>query len=414
MSTPAATCVGTLGRMLRGIDVSDWQPDVDWSAVAAGGYAFAVIKATQGTGNVQDTFAAYRSAAPAAGLGPMGLYHFAQDGNPVAQADHFVRVVGALGADEFAVLDIEANEDFFSLPLSEWPTFITAWCDRVEERLGGPVAVYLSESPAKSMPASLEKWPLWVAGYQSATPQEWEDWQVGPWWPVIWQHSSTSTVPGVPGNCDANVAPDDLRARLGMGVVPVAGLDHLHPTFAARVAAACHATGSTVYSGARSTSEQAELWRRYQNGTGNPANPPGNSWHEYGADLLGGPWCVAVDFTEPYPHGQPGLVFPIEAEPWHAQPVEISETSRVAGAQSRLPIDPQPSTKELPVRFTYIADGEDYVYLTEEQFHGRLPFGDFLNAIKSRKAVENWGEQSSEFHAGVKALADQCEFRGSR
>lgn len=75
---------------------------------------------------------------------------------------------------------------------------------------------------------------------------------------------------------------------------------------------------------------------------------------------------------------------------------------------------PQPSIKELPMRMTYIAGGEDYVYLTEEKFHGRLPFGDFLDAIKSRKAVENWGEQSAEFHAGVSALADQCGFVGNR
>lgn len=75
---------------------------------------------------------------------------------------------------------------------------------------------------------------------------------------------------------------------------------------------------------------------------------------------------------------------------------------------------PQPSIKELPMRFTYIADGEDFVYLTEEKFHGRLPFGDFLDAIKGQKAVENWGKQSSEFHAGVSALAEQCGFAGSR
>lgn len=82
----------------------------------------------------------------------------------------------------------------------------------------------------------------------------------------------------------------------------------------------------------------------------------------------------------------------------------------------RLPSNPQPqpSMKELPMRFTYIALGEDFVFLTEEQFCGRLPFGDFLDEIKKRKAVEDWGEQTAEFHAGVKALADQCGFRGDR
>ncbi len=79
-----------------------------------------------------------------------------------------------------------------------------------------------------------------------------------------------------------------------------------------------------------------------------------------------------------------------------------------------LAVPPSPSIKELPMRFTFIAEGEDYVYLTDEEFCGRLPFGDFLDQIKQRKAVENWGEQSSEFLSGVVALADQCGFRGDR
>jgi GH25 family lysozyme M1 (1,4-beta-N-acetylmuramidase) len=333
--------------MIRGIDVSDWKPDIDWSAVAGAGYSFAIIKATQGTRNVQGTFAPYRQQAPAGGLGPIGLYHFAQDGDPAAQADHFCTTVGGLGPDEFAVLDIEANADYFTLPLSSWPAFIIAWCERVEAQLGGPVVVYMSESPAKSMPSAVGRWPLWVAGYQTRTPTEWEDWQVGPWSPAIWQWTDVANVPGV-GSCDANVAPDDLRSRLGFqDKAPVAGLEHLHPVFADRVANACQARGTTVYSGARSTAEQAELYRRYQAGTGSPANPPGLSWHEYGPDLLGGSYALAVDFSEPYPHGEAGLIFPIAGEPWHGQPTEIPETARTAGADLRLPAPPTPKEPDV-------------------------------------------------------------------
>lgn len=33
----------------QGIDVSDWQPDVDWTTVVNNGIKFAYIKATEGT-----------------------------------------------------------------------------------------------------------------------------------------------------------------------------------------------------------------------------------------------------------------------------------------------------------------------------------------------------------------------------
>lgn len=204
--------------MIRGVDVSDFQETVDWHAVKAGGWTFGVAKATQGTGNVQDTFAANRSGMAEAGLSPRGLYHFAQDGDPVAQADHFCDVVGAIQPGEFIVLDIESNPRYFTLSPADWPGFIVAWCERAESRIGGPLVVYISESPASGMTAECARWPLWVAGYVDEAPSAWEDWRVGPWdSPVIWQYSSTGSVPGINGNCDVNIAPDDLAERLGAG-----------------------------------------------------------------------------------------------------------------------------------------------------------------------------------------------------
>lgn len=120
------------------------------------------------------------------------------------------------------------------------------------------------------------------------------------------------------------------------------------------------ATGAAVLSGARSHARQQQLWDDYQAGRGNPANRPGTSWHEFdesvpwppsdgeASALVGGPWAVAVDFSTPYPHGAPGLCWPIPGEPWHAQPVEITERQRVAGAWRRLPLPAPPPPPEPP------------------------------------------------------------------
>jgi len=131
-------------------------------------------------------------------------------------------------------------------------------------------------------------------------------------------------------------------------------LDHLHPVFRARVLA----TGVPINSGARSHAGQSALFVCFQGrlATGhcgcaecNSANSPGTSWHEFdeanpwppadgeASQLVGGPWALAVDFAEPYPHDAPGLCFPIAGEPWHAQPTEVTEPQRVVGAWRRLP-----------------------------------------------------------------------------
>lgn len=53
---------------VNGLDVSDWQRQVDWKKVKADGYSFAYTKATQGVSSVQGTFAANYTGIAAAGM----------------------------------------------------------------------------------------------------------------------------------------------------------------------------------------------------------------------------------------------------------------------------------------------------------------------------------------------------------
>ncbi|TAE47696.1 MAG: hydrolase, partial [Oscillatoriales cyanobacterium] len=60
---------------IRGIDVSDYQPNVNWQAVAKGGILFAFVKSTEGATLVSQTFARNWGGIKAAGI-QRGAYHF--------------------------------------------------------------------------------------------------------------------------------------------------------------------------------------------------------------------------------------------------------------------------------------------------------------------------------------------------
>ena len=60
---------------IHGIDVSKFQGDIDWNAVANSGVKFAWIKATEGGDRVDRRFQANWTGAKAAGV-PRGASHF--------------------------------------------------------------------------------------------------------------------------------------------------------------------------------------------------------------------------------------------------------------------------------------------------------------------------------------------------
>jgi GH25 family lysozyme M1 (1,4-beta-N-acetylmuramidase) len=98
---------------LPGLDVSSWQGNVDWAAVAANGGRFALVKATESTTYVNPYFTQQYVGSYQAGL-VRGAYHFAlpDRSTGAAQADFFAAHGGAWSADNQTLpgaLDIEYN-----------------------------------------------------------------------------------------------------------------------------------------------------------------------------------------------------------------------------------------------------------------------------------------------------------------
>lgn len=196
--------------MILGCDLSHWQGAPDFAAIRASGREFVVLKATDGTGTVDPRFAANRRQAHAAGL-VVGLYHYAQAGDPAAEADWFVRTA-APAEGEFVCLDWEVAGE----PVG----WCAAWLAAVEERLGIKALVYLNQSLRDGhdwSPVIAGGHGLWLARYDGVP-----DAVPSGGWPVLAmkQYSRTGSVPGIDGDVDLDVfygEVGDLVTRFGCG-----------------------------------------------------------------------------------------------------------------------------------------------------------------------------------------------------
>ncbi|MFL6196585.1 MAG: glycoside hydrolase family 25 protein [Thermoanaerobaculia bacterium] len=197
----------------QGIDVSKAQGTVDWAAVAAAGYLFTFVKATDGQDYVDPTFAQNWEGAKAAGL-LRGAYHFfrAED-DPVAQATWFWKTVGAPGELPL-VVDVEETME---QPASTVVSGLARFLDSLQQWTAKPPMVYTAPGFWNSLGTSaFGGYPLWVAEYgvsQPVIPAGWKIWD-------FWQFSETGQVPGIAVNVDLDVfsgSPEAFRQAFPAG-----------------------------------------------------------------------------------------------------------------------------------------------------------------------------------------------------
>ena len=100
---------------LSGIDVSNWQRQIDWVAVAGTGNSFVFAKATESTNFTDLTFPLNRSGSTVLGM-RFGAYHMGRPtgatdsavvASAIAQADYFLSVATPLKGELLPVLDVE-------------------------------------------------------------------------------------------------------------------------------------------------------------------------------------------------------------------------------------------------------------------------------------------------------------------
>ena len=213
LSTSPATMPPPADAGALGVDVADYQHPhgaaIDWPQVAAAGYKFAFVKATEGDYYANPYYASDLAQAKAAGLYATG-YHFAipnvSDG--ASQADYALANGGYApdGRTLPLALDIEYNpygSECYGLSPAQMVSWLSAFTAEVQRVTGQQPIIYTTADwwdTCTGDSTAFGSDALWVAGYQRGSPPIPAGW--GNW--TFWQYTSRGSVPGITGSVDVS------------------------------------------------------------------------------------------------------------------------------------------------------------------------------------------------------------------
>ena len=207
---------------LQGIDVSYYQGNINWSAVASSGNVdFAIIRTGYGGENWAeqvDTCFEQNYAGATGNNIPVGVYHFsyATDVEMAKREAQFcLSILDGRPLDYPVFYDIETAQHR-NMSSSELAAIVTAFCDIIEAA-GYTPAIYSSPTFFNGSLSSplLDKYDHWVAHYGVDRPNYTKPF-------VMWQNGFRS-VSGISGNVDANYCYKDYTTGGSGGNVGTGG-----------------------------------------------------------------------------------------------------------------------------------------------------------------------------------------------
>lgn len=176
-----------------GIDVSHFNGPVPWLTLSQAGLTYAFAKATEGLDYTDPRFADNWAAMKACGI-PRGAYHFlVPKDDPVAQAEHFLSVLGGDLGELPLVVDVERGSRGAVHPCAELQSTLRAFVRTLETKTGHAVMIYTGRNFWKTHMCddkSFSSYPLWVARYSESEPElfgGWKRWD-------FWQYSQRGKV----------------------------------------------------------------------------------------------------------------------------------------------------------------------------------------------------------------------------
>jgi GH25 family lysozyme M1 (1,4-beta-N-acetylmuramidase) len=189
-----------------GIDVSQYQNTIDWTAVNHDRVGFVIMRATKGSTDIDTAYTTNLTGATDNGF-ILGAYHRAtpssEAGDAVAEADHFVAVARNAAGDLIPALDIEETGGLSVRGLRSW---VRTWLARVRHDLGVRPMIYSSPNfwrtaMGDSTWFATHGYPLWIAHWYVPSPDVFaNDWGGHGW--TFWQWTSTGRISGIATDVD--------------------------------------------------------------------------------------------------------------------------------------------------------------------------------------------------------------------
>ena len=195
--------------MLKGIDVSEYQGDINWKAVADSGVVYCFVKATEGVESRDPMFAKNWAGLRSVGIIRSAYHFFIASKDPKVQAKNFLDLTRSTWEtnDLPPVLDLEKS---YGLDPDTVINQAGIWLDTVEASIGRRPLIYTFpnfwDATLKNTPRLGANYRLWIAHYETNNP-----WVPGGWksW-TFHQYSESGSVPGISGACDLNNFNGDL------------------------------------------------------------------------------------------------------------------------------------------------------------------------------------------------------------
>ena len=198
ITVPAYALSPSSSKIYKGIDVSEWQGDIDFKKVKEAGIEIVYIRAGQGFSYEDAKFERNYEKAKENGL-KVGVYHYVtarsvEDAK--LQAKFFVSLISNKKIDCKLAMDFESFGNLTNLQINE---IALAYLKELEQLSKKEVIVYSNTYAAKyKFNSEVARYPLWVAQYGVNEPQDngkWKSWEG-------YQYSSTGRVNGISGNVD--------------------------------------------------------------------------------------------------------------------------------------------------------------------------------------------------------------------
>lgn len=182
----------------QGIDVSEWQGDINFKKVKDDGIKIVYIRAGQGFSYKDAKFERNYQEARKNGL-KIGVYHYVtarSTEDAKLQARFFASLISNKKIDCKLAMDFESFGNLTNLQINE---ISLAYLKELEQLTKKEVIVYSNTYSAKyKFNSKVAKYPLWVAQYGVNEPQDnghWKNWEG-------YQYTSMGRVKGINGNVD--------------------------------------------------------------------------------------------------------------------------------------------------------------------------------------------------------------------